>query len=135
MTVLHVLGGDVQLAPAHWKALHGLVPEAAVAAKGHPCSWRCRSLRRPELARAVHGSIPHELDEMWFRAMLPMNIFVTVLPFIPHLDSVAPYATPREHWSLPAASAIAAVVVPWLPVVCVGHDPNASYLPEKSGCV
>eukprot|EP00900_Chrysochromulina_parva_P018235 jgi/Chrpa1/26412/Chrysochromulina_OHIO_Genome00008670-RA len=111
MTVLHMLGGDVQLAPAHWMALHGLVPEAAVAAKGHPCSWRCRSLRRLELARAVHESIPHELDEMWFRPMLPMNLFVTV-SCISHLDSVAPYATPREHWSLPAASAIAAVVVP-----------------------
>ena len=134
MTVLHVLGGDVQLAPAHWEALHGLVPEAAVAAKGHPCSWRCRSLRRPELARSLHVGDPHELDEMWFRAMLPMNLFVSVSCIL-HLDSVAPYATPREHWPLPAASAIAAQVVPWLPVVCVGHDPNASYLPEKSGCV
>jgi hypothetical protein len=79
MTASHVLGGDVQLAPAHWESLHGLVPEAAVAAKGHPCSRRCRSLRRPELARAVHGSIPHELDEMWFRSMLPMNLSSTVL--------------------------------------------------------
>lgn len=73
-----------------------MLAEAGVVANGHDCRRRCRSLRRPEFARATHGSIPHEFEETMLRLRLKMSYDWTSA-FSGHLDSVAPYATPREH--------------------------------------